>query len=299
MNYAQLMHQGCAPHRSMANGGGGGESSQPSNTTSTTTREIPTWAQPYAQELLQKGSALSQQPYQTYQGQRIADMTAQQTQGLQQIQNRALNGSPEEQAARQNYTDTMNGKYLSADSNPYLKGAIDTAMNDVQTRVNSQFGGNNYGTTAHQETLTRNLADAANGIYAQNYANERNNQLKDASLSSQYSNIDYNNAQQLVGVGDIMRQESQDVLNNKFADWTASQNQPYRQLDVLANSLGAAVNGQGSVSSAGYSYSPYSTNNYATAIGTGLAGYGLLNSSTNGQGLSGIIGNIWNGNSGS
>lgn len=273
-------------------------SSQPSTTSSTTTREIPAWAQGTAQNLLARGEALSYQPYQTYTGQRIADMTPDQMQGLQAIQNRAINGSPEEAAARQNYTDTMNGKYLSADSNPYLKGAVNTAMNDVQTRVNSQFGGNNYGTTAHQETLTRNLADAANNIYAQNYANERNNQLKDASLSNQYGNIDYNNAQQLVGVGDIQRQESQNVLNNKYADWVASQNQPYRQLDVLANSLGAAVNGQGSVSSAGYAYSPYTTNNYASAIGAGLAGYGLLNSASGGNGLSGAFNSIW-GNSGS
>ncbi len=254
-----------------------GSSAPPAVTasTSTNTKEIPSWAQPAAQDLLARGTTLSNTPYQVYQGQRIANMTPQQQAGLQQVQNTAINGSAEQNAARQNYTDTMSGKYLSPDSNPYLKGMVNTALNDVQGRVNSQFGGNNYGTTAHQETLQRGLSDAANTAYGQNYQAERTNQLKDSVLGQQYGNIDYNNAQQLIGVGDIQRQESQDVLNNQYADWTASQNQPYRQLDVLANSLGAAVNGQGSVQSAGYASNPYTANRYASAVGTGLAGAGI------------------------
>ncbi len=290
------------PQSSMKNGrmilAKGDSPSAPSTTSSTTTREIPSWAQPAAQDLLARGQSLSNTPYQTYNGQRIANMTDPQNQGLQQIQDRAANGSPEETAARQNYVDTMSGKYLSPDSNPYLKGMVNTALNDVQGRVNSQFGGNNYGTTAHQETLQRGLSDAATNAYGQAYTNERNNQLKDASLSGQYGNIDYNNAQQLIGVGDIQRQESQDQLNNQYSDWLAQQNQPYRQLDVLANSLGAAVNGQGSVQAAGYASNPYTANRYANAVGTGLAGYGLLSGMGNGSasdGLSSIYNSIWGG----
>lgn len=298
MNYAQHMQQGLPVGKPMTNGGGSKSSSQPSNTTSTTTREIPSWAQPAAQDLLARGQTLSNTPYETYSGQRIADMTSQQTQGLNQIQGRALNGSPEESAARQNYVDTMSGKYLTPDSNPYLKGMVNTAMNDVQTRVNSQFGGNNYGTTAHQETLQRGLSDAATNAYGQAYTAERDNQLKGASLASQFGNIDYNNAQQLIGVGDIQRQESQDRLNNQYSDWLAQQNQPYRQLDVLANSLGAAVNGQGSVQAAGYASSPYTANRYANTIGAGLAGYGLLSGLGNGSasdGLTSVYNSIWGG----
>lgn len=281
-----------------------GGSSAPANTTQTTTKEIPLWAQPSAMNLLQRGEALSNQPYQTYTGQRIADLTGQQTTGLNLVQNRALYGSPEEQAARQNFTDTLSGKYLGqgaaynpyADmNNPYLRGMVNQSLNDVTGRVNSQFNGNNYGTTAHQETLTRNLGEAANNAYGQAfnlqaqladananrlqsaYSNERNNQLQMAGLLPQYGNIDYNNAQQLIGVGDIYRQEAQDRLNNQYADWAAAQNQPYRQLDVLGNSLGAAVNGQSNLSSTGYQSTPYTANKLASSIGGGLAGYGIGN----------------------
>jgi hypothetical protein len=281
-----------------------GGSSAPANTTQTTTKEIPLWAQPSAMNLLQRGEALSNQPYQAYTGQRIADLTGQQTTGLNLVQNRALYGSPEEKAARQNFTDTLSGKYLGqgaaynpyADmNNPYLKGMVNQSLNDVTGRVNSQFNGNNYGTTAHQETLTRNLGEAANNAYGQAfnlqaqladananrqqsaYSNERNNQLQMAGMLPQYGNIDYNNAQQLIGVGDIYRQEAQDRLNNQYADWAAIQNQPYRQLDVLGNSLGAAVNGQSNLSSTGYQSNPYTANKLASSIGGGLAGYGLGN----------------------
>lgn len=256
---------------------GGGGSSVPENTTQTTTKEIPAWAQPAAQSLLQRGVDLSYQPFTPYPNKRIADTTSEQVSGLNSIAKRATYGSPEENAARQNYTDTMSGKYLNPNSNPWLKATVDQALGDVQSRVNSQFGGNNYGTTAHQETLTRNLSDAANQAYGQNYVNERNNQMKDSLLVGQYGNIDYNNAQQLMGVGDIKRQESQDVLNNQYSDWVSQQNQPYRQLDVLGSALSSSVNGAGSVSSQGYQYSPYTSNPYANAIGGGLAGYGLGN----------------------
>jgi hypothetical protein len=259
----------------MMNKGDSGSSAPPSTTAQTQTKEIPVWAQDSAIRLLRRGEELSNKPYESYQGQRIAGMDERQTQGLNQIQNRALSGSPEENAARQNYTATMSGNYLSPGSNPYLKATVQQGMDDVSGKINSQFGGSNYGTTAHQETLTRNLGQVANDAYGQNYVNERNNQMKQSALLPQYGNIDYSNAQQLTGVGDIYRQESQDVLNNQYSDWAAGQNQPYRQLDVLGNALGASVNGQGSVQSAGYQSNPYTANRYASAIGGGLAGYGL------------------------
>ncbi len=293
----QHLHQGMPIDRPMTNGGGGSPDA-PAVTSSTSVKEIPTWAQPSAQDLLARGSELSKKPYEVYGGQRIAGLNDQQLTGFNAIQNRALNGSAEETNARGNFNDVMSGKFLSPDSNPYLKSMANTAMNDVQTRVNSQFGGNNYGTTAHQETLARALGDAATNMYGQNYVNERNNQAKYAIMTPQFGNIDYNNAQQLVGIGDIYRQENQDQLNTQYGDWVAQQNQPYRQLDVLANALGASVGGQGSVQAAGYSSNPYTANRYANAVGGALAGSQLgsslfgdsANASAYGAGVGGLLG---------
>lgn len=60
--------------------GGGGGSSTPANTTQTT---IPEYAKPYMERLVGKAEALTESPYQTYEGQRLAAST------------------PEQQAARQ------------------------------------------------------------------------------------------------------------------------------------------------------------------------------------------------------
>ena len=59
--------------------GGGG--SAPAQTTQT--QDLPDWAKPYAQEVLGKGSALSNAPYQAYQGERIAQFTPLQQRAFQ------------------------------------------------------------------------------------------------------------------------------------------------------------------------------------------------------------------------
>jgi len=70
-------------------GGGGG--SAPANTTSTSTQtsELPEWARGYAKDTLAKGAALtdvSQNPYQTYSGDRIAGFSPMQQQAMQNAQ---------------------------------------------------------------------------------------------------------------------------------------------------------------------------------------------------------------------
>lgn len=271
--------------------GGGGSSPAPANTTQVQTKEIPTWAQPYAQDLLTRGSALSNQPYESYQGQQIADMTQQQRDALGNIQNRAMNGSPEEANSRQNYNDTMSGKFLDPSSNPYLQANVSQVNNDTINGM-QKFSRDNgaFGNTGVQEATAKALAQNATNIYGQNYASERANQMKGQLIAPQMANMDYNNAQQLMGVGDIYRNEQQQGLNQQYTDWQAQQNQPYRQLDVLANSLGAAVNGQGNVQSAGYGANPYQANRYANAIGGGLAGYSLGNALGGSDSYGGALG---------
>jgi hypothetical protein len=60
-------------------GGGGGQQQQ----STTQTQDLPDWAKPYAQEVLGKGAALSEAPYQAYTGERIAQFTPLQQQAFQ------------------------------------------------------------------------------------------------------------------------------------------------------------------------------------------------------------------------
>ncbi len=254
-------------------GGGGGGGGQPAQTTTIQKAELPAYVQPYAEQLMQRGATLSNQPYTPYTGQRIAGMTAQNMAGLNAIQNRSIYGSPEENAARDQFTNTLSGAYMSPDSNPYLKANVDAAMGQAASRVNSQFSGSNYGTTANQEVLARTLGETAGQMYGQNYSNERDQQARMASLLPQYQGIDYNNAQQLLGVGDIYRQENQNALNQSYGDFLQQQQYPFQQLDVLSNSIKGATGGGGTTTTS--APNPYQVNKTANAVGGALAGGSL------------------------
>lgn len=70
-------HYGDRKIKPQGDGGGGQQQS------STQTQDLPDWAKPYAQEVLGKGSALSNAPYQAYQGERTAQFTPLQQQAFQ------------------------------------------------------------------------------------------------------------------------------------------------------------------------------------------------------------------------
>ena len=253
-------------------GGGGG---QPATTTTISKSEPPAYVQPYSEDLMKRAGDLSKQPYQAYTGERIAGLTPEHTSALGAITNRAMSGSPVMNAAAQNLYDTASGAYMSPDSNPYLKQTVDTAMGDAATKVNSQFSGSNYGTTANQEVLGRTMGDVAGNLYGQNYQNERTNQLRTAMFAPQFAESDYRDAQALLGVGDIYRDQSQQGLNQQYEQWMNQQQWPYQQMDVLANAIRTSMGGGGS--SVTSSPNAYQANSTANMLGGGLLGYGLGN----------------------
>lgn len=266
-------------------GGGGG------TTTTVQKAELPAYAQPYATQLLERGSSLSSTPYSQYGGQRIAGLNADQTAGADMIRNRAVNGSGDFNAARGELQKTLQGDYLRPETNPYLKGMADTAMNDVQSRVNSQFNRPGaFGGSAHQELLTRGLGEAANSVYGQNYANERTNMQRGLALAPQYQNADYQDAQALLGVGDIYGQRDQQALDLAYQQFVDQQNYPYQQLDVLANALAGSVGGRSTQS--GTQMTPTSYNRTANALGYGIGGAALggLSGVDNGALYGGLLG---------
>ena len=77
---------GSSARMTLEGGDSGGGQSAPTNTTNVTT-SIPEYARPYVETMLGKQQALSDQPYQAYSGQRIADFTPMQQQAFNQVQN--------------------------------------------------------------------------------------------------------------------------------------------------------------------------------------------------------------------
>lgn len=265
-------------------GGGGSQ-----NSTSVSKVEPPDAVKPYLDPFMRQAAQVAGQPYQAYGGQRIAGFAPEQEAGLQLTAQRALQGAPDINASRLNLTQTMNGAYMSPDSNPYLKQMADTALDQVQGRVNSTMRGTGgYGGSAHTETLARSLGDTAANIYGTNYNNERTNQMRGLAFAPQMANIDYQDLQALTGAGDARQQLNQQYLNQGYDNFLEAKNYPYQQLDVMGNAIRSTM-GAGSTTSA-TGPNPNQSSPVASALGGGLAGYAMMGSPL-GAGL-GIAGGL-------
>ena len=198
--------------------------------------------------------------------------------------------------------DTGTNAYMG--DNPYLQGTIDKAAADItrgyQGAVNSTdatmaragaFGGSAWQQSqdANSRNLATSLADSANSLRMQNYNQsatlaenqlnrnqtafqaERANQLGAASQALQYGNQAYTDAAQLQGIGEIQYGADQQKLTDQMDYFNEKAQSPYKQLDVLGNSIRAAVGGGSTVSQSAPGANPY-----AQLAGGAAALYGML-----------------------
>lgn len=87
----------------------------------------------------------------------------------------ALQGwSPTTTQSQGYYGDVLSGKYLDPSNNAALQSVLGQTRRDVTNDVNSQFSmAGRYGSGAHTDILSRNLAEAESGILADQYNRER------------------------------------------------------------------------------------------------------------------------------
>ncbi len=273
----------------MDSGGGGG---QQAATTSVTRNEPPAYIQPHAEQLMTRGGELSKTPYEGYTGTKIADLTPEHQAALSMTANRAIQGSPDINAARNNLTQTMSGQFMLPGANPFLDASMMQGagrMADAYaTGTGAQMGamGRNsgsFGNSGVQEMQSLNnrafgdsLAKYLNEGYGGNYQKERQNQMAGMLFAPQLAQTDYQDANALLGVGDIRRGFEQDKINQNQADWYAQKNDPYAKLNVLGSSIGQAMGAGGGTSSmSGTQPNPYRSNNTANMLGLGMSGLGL------------------------
>lgn len=120
--------------------GGGGQAASSSQT-----QDLPDWAKPYAQEVLGKGSALSNAPYQAYQGERIAQFTPLQQQAFQGAgamgpsaatgQGIGLAGQAAGKALGTSYDPYQTGQFGAQASqymDPYMQNVVDIQQREAQ-----------------------------------------------------------------------------------------------------------------------------------------------------------------------
>jgi hypothetical protein len=170
-----------------------GSSSTPSRTT--TVNEPPAFIQPY----MQYGAEQSRALYGTggpqyYGGNTVVPFSEQTENALGRTEQRALEGSPVNQAAQgyatRTLTDSPSSQFGSAGnpyasganpyggaSNPYLDATFNKAADSVQQRLGTQFAGAGRNTEASRAVNADELNNLATGLYGGAYENERNRQL--------------------------------------------------------------------------------------------------------------------------
>lgn len=252
------------------NKGGKGGGSQTSTTVNTPWSGV----QPYITDYLKRSQDQSNTGFDFNEGDQISPFSPEQQYGLSMTTQRAIDGSPVMNAAQGNAFNTLQGNFMSPDSNPWLKENVDTAMNDVTGRINSQFGNNNFGGTAHQETLGRGLGQVAAGMYGQNYDSERARQMQTMGLAPQMAESDYRDAQALLGVGDARQQLSQSYLDQANGLFNQNNQFPQTQLDNYGRAVSIGMGAGGNSSTTGPN--PNQRSGIADLIGTGLSAASLF-----------------------
>lgn len=234
----------------------------PANTTQVQTAELPEWARGYAKDILAKGQALtdiSQNPYQTYGGERSADFS--------NLQKQAFAG-----AGPQGFNASV-GEYMS----PYIQNVLDTQMaaanrqydiTGMQQRAaatqQGAFGGGREAIMRMENERARN--SALQGIQAKG--------MQDAFTgATQQYNTGLGQMQTLGGQQQAQRQKE---LDTQYQEFLNQQNQPYKQLSYMSDLIRGQPLGQQSTNQV--YQAPPSTVSQLAGLGTaGIAGLGLYN----------------------
>lgn len=234
----------------------------PANTTQQTTAELPEWARGYAKDVLAKGQALtdiSQNPYQTYGGERTADFSNLQKQTFAS-------------AGPQGFSASV-GQYMS----PYMQNVIDTQI------ASSNRG---YDISAAQEAARATQQGAFGGgrqaiMQAENERarNSANQAITAKGLQDAFSGAtqQYNTGLgQMQNLGGQQQAQYQKQLDAQYQEFLNQQNQPYKQLSYMSDLIRGQPLGQQSTNQV--YQAPPSTVSQLAGLGTaGIAGLGLYN----------------------
>lgn len=275
-----------------------GSSSSPTRTT--TVNEPPAFIQPYMQDAAQQSRAL----YQTggpqyYGGNTVVPFSNQTEQALGLTEQRALQGSPVNQAAQDYAARTLNATPTSqfgsgpnpygSVNNPYLDATFNKAADSIQNRLESQFAGAGRNVSASMPANSDMLSNLATQLYGGAYENERNRGLQSyeserdrmaqdieqqrsrqfglTGLAPQLANQDYVDLQALGGVGGQVEDLAGRLMEDQAARWDFNQNAPQLNLDNYIARITGGYPGGTSTNT-----TPTYRNRTAGAAGGALAG---------------------------
>src|SRR5262245_37038732 len=254
----------------------------------TVTSKSEPWAEakPYYIDLYKKAQeAFAATNKKSYGGDLWAGPTALQKQAATELgQNQWQTGASD---LRTLGTDTVAGKYLDPDTNPWLKKSVEAATGDVTRKYTREvlpqmgsaaisggaYGGGRQGV---MEGLAageygREANEAAQQIYAQNYQSERDRQLQGGNLFNQANALEMSHLQGMAGAGEQQQKWNQGQLSEDYQKWQMEQAAPWAGVPELLSVL----SGGGLQSTASTGPNPNYTNPMQTMMGAGSLITGL------------------------
>lgn len=276
--------------------GGGGQT--PSTTVQQTrqSNEPPSYIQPYLQKGIQdltalydKGSAPGYYP-----GATVATPSANTQAALSALYERGVKGSPYGKDIMANLAETMGGKYLDVDSNPYLQKALGAGfrpqteqfMQDVLPGLDGRFAGaGRYGSGAHTGTtdravdsLNRAQADAAAKASSSAYDAERSRMLgaagTAAGLFPALQAADYQDINAMGQAGAGWDRQNQARIDADIARYNYDANKDWNYINRYLASLNAGYPGGEMSGTAHGSAMPASRS--SDSVGSILGGIGSI-----------------------
>ena len=218
----------------------GSSSSRPSGVSQTVvSNNPPAFQQPYIERGFEAAQRLFETPRTFYEGSTVVPFSTQTQAGLDAMETRATAGSPLVTGAQDLTAATMRGDYLSPDTNPYLKSAMDAATRpmteaftqDVMPGINAAFssaGRYGSGLQANQqarasEDYLQALGDVGSRMAYSNYADERNRQVAAGAAAGAMAELDYLDPSRLIDIGGAYedmagRELQEDVDRQRFAE---------------------------------------------------------------------------------
>jgi hypothetical protein len=224
-----------------------------------TQTSIPEYAKPYVEKMLGKAEAITESPYQTYGGQRLAGFTPLQNQAFKTVGElgptqqgamgsgiAALGGLGSLNAGNQYTQQATNPNAMSAYMNPYVQNALAPQMYEAQRQSEMMgqknaaqavgagaFGGSRFG--LQEAERQRNLGQNLSNIYGQGMNAAYDKGMQSLQFGSNLGLQGFGQAGQLANtLGNLGQQQftqAKDAAGAQQAAGTAQQQMEQQQYD--------------------------------------------------------------------
>lgn len=228
------------------------------SSSSTTTQTVPKWQRKYLEDLYGRAqSEIANNPGEFYPGATVAAQDPATVAANQLLVQRGMGGSPLVDAAQGQTQDVISGRYLSPESNPYLRATYDQASRAVTDNyrdavlpaLQSRFAQAGQGMSGNFEgaygranaALGTSLADLGTQIYGGAYGDERARQEAASRAAPALAEQDFRNIEAVGSAGLNREQYAQSVLDDLIARFDYAQNEPAQRLSRYASLLGNPI----------------------------------------------------------